>query len=78
VFNNAVSNIFNRNTTDTYNLLKYKMQHVSVPTEPLSGQFNSLELRTLSVCVCVCVCVCVQIMESQTVYNIMTAKYENG
>jgi hypothetical protein len=50
VFNNTTSNIFRRNTTDTYILLKYKRQHVSFPIEPSSGQFDSLGLRTLSVC----------------------------
>jgi hypothetical protein len=45
-----MSNIFRWNTTDIYNLLKYKRQHVSVPIEPASGQFDSLGLRELSVC----------------------------
>jgi hypothetical protein len=58
VFNNTMSNTLRQNTTNTYNLLKYKRQHVSVPIEPSSGQFDSHRLRTLSVCVCVCVCVC--------------------
>jgi hypothetical protein len=67
--------IFCRNTTHKYihmyNLLKYKRQHVSVPLEPTSGQFDSLGLRTLCVCVCVCVCayhgipICLQYHESQ-------------
>jgi hypothetical protein len=47
VFNNTMSNIFCQNIADTYNLLKYKRQHVLVPTEPSSGQFDSLGLRTL-------------------------------
>jgi hypothetical protein len=70
VFNNTMSNILRQNTTNTYNLLKYKRQHVSVLTEPSSGQFDSHRLRTL--------CVCVHIMGSQSVHIIMTAKYENN
>jgi hypothetical protein len=67
-----MSNIFRQNTTGTYSLLKYKRQHVSVLTEPSSGQFDSLGLCTLSVCVCV------HIMVSLSVYNILTARYENS
>jgi hypothetical protein len=48
VFNNTISNMFRRNTTDTYNLLKYKRQQVSFPVEPSSGQFDSLRFHTLT------------------------------
>jgi hypothetical protein len=68
VFINTMSNIFRRNTTDIYNLLKYEWQHVWVLIEPSSDQFDSLGLRTL----------CVHITGSQSVYNIMAAKYENS
>jgi hypothetical protein len=54
-----MSIIIRRNTTETYSLLKYKRQHVSVAIEASSGQFGSLGLRILSVCV--------HIMRSQSV-----------
>jgi hypothetical protein len=38
-----MSNIFRRNTTDIYNLLKYSRQRVSFPIEPSSGQLDSLD-----------------------------------
>jgi hypothetical protein len=46
VFNNTMCNILCQNTIDTYNLLQYKRHNVLVPSEPLSGQFDSLGLRT--------------------------------
>jgi hypothetical protein len=50
MFNNAMSNAFRQNTSNTYISLKYKGQHVSVPVEPSSGQFDVRKLCTLSVC----------------------------
>jgi hypothetical protein len=60
-----MSNILRRNTTDTHNLLKCKRQHVSVPIEPSSGRFDSLRLRTLSVCAHRGIPICLQYHDSQ-------------
>jgi hypothetical protein len=65
VFDNTMNNIFCRNTTDTYNFFNYKRQHVSVPTEPSSGQFDSLGLHTLSVCAHHGIPICLQYHDSQ-------------
>jgi hypothetical protein len=65
VFNNAMSNILCQNTANTYNLLKYKRQHVSVPIELSSGQSDLLRLRTLSLCVHHGIPICLQYHDSQ-------------